>query len=166
MLFFYGWMTVMRNSLTLLSSVVLKCVHQYQCTLVTLTKNPYDSYNQQNDSRIDYDSIIRITVDGCCCGGRAVQGWYQGYRCVNRFPDYFQYEVFLPRNDDNEVHDVPQVPHITVLVQNESQGQDFGTHFDGEDYHKDGFQVFLQKSKQAPLLVKVVSLSAQLLQLD
>ena len=52
--------------------------------------------------------------------------------------------VFLPWHNDDEVHDVPEVPHVAVLVQDEAQGQDFGAHFDREDDHEDGLQLLLK----------------------
>ena len=41
-----------------------------------------------------------------------------------------------PGDDDDKVHDVPQVSHVTVLVQDEAVSQDLGQHLDGEDDHE------------------------------
>ena len=54
-------------------------------------------------------------------------------------------EILLsPRDDDDKVHDVPEVPHVAVGVEDEAEGQDLGAHLDREDHHEDGLQVFLQ----------------------
>ena len=54
----------------------------------------------------------------------------------------------LPADDDDKVHDVPQIPHVAVLVEDKAQRQDLGAHLDGEDDHEYGLQVFLPREKE------------------
>ena len=54
---------------------------------------------------------------------------------------------YSPGDDDDEVHDVPEISHVTVLVQDESQGQDLGAHLYGKYDHENGFEIFLQMGK-------------------
>ena len=55
-------------------------------------------------------------------------------------------EILLsPRDDDDKVHDVPEVPHVAVGVEDEAEGQYLGAHLDREDHHEDGLQLLLKK---------------------
>ena len=49
--------------------------------------------------------------------------------------------------DDDKVHDVPQIPHVRIFVQDESQSKNFGAHLYGEDNHEYRFEVLLQSEK-------------------
>ena len=40
-------------------------------------------------------------------------------------------------------------------MQNESQGENFGAHFDSEDHHEDGFQVLLQNTQDFNIMVPI-----------
>jgi hypothetical protein len=46
-----------------------------------------------------------------------------------------------PRNDDNEVHDVPGVPQVGVGVEHEAHGDNLGAHLHSEDAHEDWLQL-------------------------
>ncbi len=60
---------------------------------------------------------------------------------------------WLPRDDDDEVHDVPEVAHVAALVQDEAQRHDLRAHLDREDYHEDRLQVLLKcAGKRRPQL--------------
>ena len=54
----------------------------------------------------------------------------------------------LPGRDDEEVHDVPHVAHVAVLVEDESHGEDPRAHLHREDDHEDGLELLLQGGKQ------------------
>ena len=52
--------------------------------------------------------------------------------------------LFLPRDDDNKVHDVPGVPEVGVRMEDEAHGHDLGDHLHGEDAHEVRLQLLLQ----------------------
>ena len=57
-----------------------------------------------------------------------------------------------PRDHHHKVHDIPHVPEVAVLVQDEAHGDDLGAHLHGEDPHEDWLQL-LQLQGQDGLVV-------------
>ena len=50
----------------------------------------------------------------------------------------------LPRDDDNEIHDVPRISEVAALVKDEPVGQDLGDHLHREDGHEHGLELLLK----------------------
>ena len=49
----------------------------------------------------------------------------------------------LPRHNDDKVHDVPRIPEVAVLVEDEAVGQDLYDHLQGEDAHEPRLELLL-----------------------
>ena len=48
------------------------------------------------------------------------------------------WRLYVPRDHNNKIHDIPHVPEVGVLVENESHSHYLGAHLDSEDslqYH-------------------------------
>ena len=48
-----------------------------------------------------------------------------------------------PGCDNEEVHEVPRVPHVAALVEHKAQSQDLGQHLGGEHHHEHNLHLFL-----------------------
>ena len=66
--------------------------------------------------------------------------------------------MYVPRYDDDEVHDVPKISHVAVLVQDESQCEDLGAHLYGKYDHENGFEIFLQVENGMSMACRVLDL--------
>ena len=62
----------------------------------------------------------------------------------------------LPGGHDEEVHEVPGVPHVAALVQHEAQRQDLGAHLRGEHHHEDDLQLFLKHGTHLAFTSKIL----------
>ena len=54
---------------------------------------------------------------------------------------------YSPRCDNEEVHEVPWIPHVATLMQHKAKGKDLGQHFRGENHHEDNLHLFLYQKE-------------------
>lgn len=53
----------------------------------------------------------------------------------------------LPREDHHEVHDIPAIPQVGALMENEAQGYDLDSRLKAKDPDEIGLRVILRRSK-------------------
>lgn len=70
--------------------------------------------------------------------------------------------AYLPCEDHHEVHDVPAVPKVGALVENEAQGYDLDARLEAKDPDEVRLRVILKKStgQNSPLCPQKSDLAA------